>query len=151
MPARAAYWRNMASTTAVGPARYRRPISRTLTPILWPWIRATSTNCASESCPPLAPEAFRADLLDQQLDALVRAWLADASLNRFDRERRRVEVSEIFDWFAADFERDAGSVRAWIARYAPSAEAAWLKDDGKLELRTLPYSWKLNAVPQARR
>ncbi len=106
-----------------------------------------AVNCASESCPPLAPAAFRADELESQLDARARAWLADASLNRFDVERRRAEVSAIFDWFEGDFARDAGSVEAWIARYGPES-AQWMADGQKVELSHLDYSWKLNDVPR---
>jgi hypothetical protein len=101
-------------------------------------------NCASESCPPLAATAYTAEQLEQQLDTAVRNWLADPTLNRFDGEQRRLEVSAIFDWFESDFERDAGSVRAWIARYAPEQEARWLAEEGKVEIDYLPYSWKLN-------
>jgi hypothetical protein len=106
-----------------------------------------AVNCASESCPPLAIEAFRAEDLDAQLDARARAWLAEASLNRFDAEERRAEVSAIFDWFEADFARDAGSVEAWIARYGPES-SRWMADGGKVELRHLEYSWALNDVPR---
>ena len=108
-----------------------------------------AVNCASESCPPLAPEAFRAEELEEQLDARARAWLAEASLNRFDAEERRAEVSAIFDWFEGDFARDAGSVEAWIARYGPES-SRWMADGGKVELRHLEYSWALNDVPGAR-
>jgi hypothetical protein len=108
-----------------------------------------AVNCASESCPPLGPEAFQADVLEAQLDARVLAWLSDPALNRFDAETRRAEVSAIFEWFEGDFERDAGSVEAWIARHGPES-ARWLADGGKVELRTLEYSWKLNDVPRGR-
>ncbi len=108
-----------------------------------------AVNCASESCPPLAPEAFRAEGLDAQLDARARAWLADAALNRFDAQARRAEVSAIGDWVEADFARDAGSVEAWIARYGPES-ARWMADGGDVDLRHLEYSWKLNDVPRGR-
>lgn len=108
-----------------------------------------AVNCASASCPPLAPEAFRADALEAQLDARARAWLADPAFNRFDAERRRAEVSAIFDWFESDFARDAGSVEAWLARYSPAEAAAWLGDGEEVEIDHLPYDWKLNDVREA--
>lgn len=107
-----------------------------------------AVNCASESCPPLAAEAFRADALEAQLDARVLAWLSDPALNRYDQTQRRAEVSAIFDWFKADFVRDAGSVEAWIAKHGPES-ARWMAE-GEVELRTLDYSWKLNDVSRAR-
>jgi hypothetical protein len=101
--------------------------------------------CAAEGCPPLRPEAFVAARLSKQLDEQCRKWLSDAERNRFDRERGRVELSKVFEWFASDFERDAGSVLAWVAHYAPEAEAEWLRES-KPKLAYLPYSWKLNDV-----
>ena len=103
-----------------------------------------AVNCASLSCPPLAPEAFRAATLDAQLDAGVLAWLSDAALNRYDASQRRAQVSSIFDWFEEDFVRDAGSVQAWIAQHAP--ESADRMAEGEVELSFLDYSWKLNDV-----
>ncbi|MBI5365055.1 MAG: DUF547 domain-containing protein [Planctomycetes bacterium] len=100
-------------------------------------------NCASESCPPLRAEAFVATRLEEQLDAQVRAWLADKARNRFDSVKRRASVSAILEWFEDDFVRDGGSVAGWLAKYAPETEAAWLKG-GKVDLHSQDYSWKLN-------
>jgi len=89
---------------------------------------------AAESGPPLRSEAYQAERLEPQLDEQARAWLANASLNRFDRERGRIEVSALFEWRARDFERDAGSLRAWIERFAPKEHSAWLAEAGELDL-----------------
>ena len=105
-----------------------------------------AVNCASIGCPPLRAEAFVAEKLDAQLDEQARAWLADPARNRYDRAKGRVEVSKVFEWFEEDFVRDAGSVQAWIARYAPPAEAQWVRDAKKLAVDHLDYSWKLNGV-----
>lgn len=105
-------------------------------------------NCASLSCPPLASEAYRAESLEAQLDAGVLRWLSDPSLNRFDADARRAEVSAIFDWFEEDFVRDAGTVRAWIAEHGPES-ARWVAE-GELDLRHLDYDWSLNDVPRER-
>ncbi len=103
-----------------------------------------AVNCASEGCPPLLAQAFRAEDLDAQLDAQVRVWLADTTRNQFQRGAKTARVSKIFEWFAADFE-SAGGPKRWIARYAPEGVAAWITgDDVKLEF--LEYSWKLNQV-----
>lgn len=103
-----------------------------------------AVNCASISCPPLRAEAFVAARLDEQLDAQVRDWLADPTRNRLDAKREELKLSKIFDWYAEDFERDAGSVQAWVARFAPEPEAAWIDDDTKV--RYLDYDWSLNDV-----
>jgi hypothetical protein len=103
-----------------------------------------AVNCASKGCPPLRNEAFRAKDLDDQLDGQVERWLHDEKRNRFDSAKKRVEISKVFDWFKDDFVRDAGSVTAWIARYAPEHKA-WLADPkSKVDVDYADYSWKLN-------
>jgi hypothetical protein len=108
-------------------------------------VHAT-VNCASIGCPPLRAEAFVAERLEEQLDDQVRKWLADPARNRYERDRSTVRVSKIFDWFEEDFERDAGSVNAWILRYAPADQVAWTKGAKKLKRKYLGYDWKVNAV-----
>lgn len=98
-------------------------------------------NCASESCPPLANEAFVAERLNEQLETRMRAFLADPKRNRFDHEKNRLLLSPIFKWFDGDFERDAGSVRAYVARFAPAGEAELVE---RAKIDYLDYSWELN-------
>jgi hypothetical protein len=108
-----------------------------------------AVNCASIGCPPLRAEAYVAARLDAQLDEQVRGWLADPARNRYDRSESTIRVSEIFKWFDEDFERDAGSVEAWIQRYAPPEEAAWMRSAKKLRRKYVDYDWKVNALRQS--
>jgi hypothetical protein len=110
-----------------------------------------AVNCASIGCPALREEAFTAARLEPQLDEQARRFMADASRNRFNAERGRLEVSKIFDWFGEDFRlghRGIGSLPDFLARYADqlSADAsAREKIKGKqLEVAFLDYDWKLN-------
>jgi len=103
-------------------------------------------NCASQGCPPLPSAAFTAKKLDEQLDAQVRAWLADGKRNNFDEAKKTLHLSKIFDWFKDDFVRDEKSVRAFVERYAPEEVRAWLSKADKVTIKHLDYSWKLNDV-----
>jgi hypothetical protein len=105
-----------------------------------------AVNCASIGCPPLRAEAFTAEELERQLDEQVRKWLADPARNRYEHAKSTIRVSKIFKWFERDFERDAGSVEAWILRYAPEDEAHWMKAAKKLKRTHLDYDWKVNAA-----
>ncbi len=105
-----------------------------------------AVNCASIGCPALRDEAFVAERLDAQLDDSVRRFLGDRSRNRADK--KELWVSKIFDWYAEDFEKQAGSVAKWLARYAEQ-----LSDDSQvraavasasLRVRFLDYDWALN-------
>jgi len=104
-------------------------------------------NCASYSCPALLGRAFAAKDLEAQLDARMKAFVADPKRNRWSADERRFEHSEIFDWFEGDFERDAGSVRAYLIRYAAPELAAKLKD---AKLSSIDYDWSLNDVEPAK-
>jgi len=100
-------------------------------------------NCASKGCPPLRAEAFTGAKLDTQLDEQVKAWLADPSRNRFDAKKKRAEISKVFEWFAEDFQKEAGSAAVWIARFRPS-DKAWLIAREKPTISFLEYDWALN-------
>ncbi|MDF1797637.1 MAG: DUF547 domain-containing protein [Planctomycetota bacterium] len=98
-------------------------------------------NCASVSCPPLLPEAFEAGRLEQQLDQAMAAFLADSTRNQLDQGAGELRLSLIFDWFAEDFERDAGGVPEYVQRYAGGAEQDWILS---ARVKHLPYDWSLN-------
>ena len=100
-------------------------------------------NCASFSCPPLRGEAFVASKLDKQLEEQMRAFVVDKKRNRFNRDKGRAEISEIFKWFKEDFERDAESIRGYLIRFAPEADAEFLRT---AKLKYIDYDWDLNDV-----
>jgi hypothetical protein len=98
--------------------------------------------CAARSCPPLRREAYTASRLDDQLDDNARRWLADARLNEFFPDRRTAQVSEIYKWYAADFE-SSGGVRGFLARFAPPGGQAFVgSPEARIEYET--YRWGLN-------
>jgi len=99
-------------------------------------------NCASYSCPPLRPEAFVGSRLDVQLDEQMRGFVADRARNQLDAAAGKAVVSELFSWFSEDFERDAGSVRSYLARFAPG-DGGWIE---KADLEYLDYDWSLNDI-----
>lgn len=103
-----------------------------------------AVNCASVSCPPLLGEAFTATKLDQQLTERMRSFVNDSTRNRIDPARKELAVSEIFKWFAEDFEHDAKSVQEYLVRYAPAEHAEFIR---ATRLRYLDYDWGLNDVP----
>lgn len=93
-------------------------------------------NCASLSCPQLRKEAYTAEKLNAQLTDAMRSFVNDPLRNRVSTNK--AEISAIFKWFGGDFNRDAGSVRAYINRYADKK----LSPEGKISY--LDYDWRLN-------
>ena len=98
--------------------------------------------CAARSCPPLQTFAFSAETIDTQTESALRTWLARNDLNSFSPSRKRVEISQIFDWFEEDFTKD-GSVGEILSRYAPRPYRLFLKD-GSYKLKFKDYHWGLN-------
>lgn len=99
--------------------------------------------CASKSCPELQTEAYRADVLDRQLDAAARGFLRDPAKNRWDAPSRTLKLSSIFKWFGEDFERPAGSLQAYVARYLDPAIRIAM-ESGPVRIEFLDYDWSLN-------
>ncbi len=105
-------------------------------------------NCASIGCPALRPEAYRGEILEAQLADQTQRFLSDRTRNRWDAVAGRLQVSRIFDWYGKDFTRAAGSLSAFLGRYA-----ARLSDDataragiaaGTASVTFLDYDWRLN-------
>ena len=101
--------------------------------------------CASVSCPSLMREPFRAERMDEQLDARLRAWMRRPEKGlALDREGRRLRVSAVFGWFEDDF-AVAGGVLSFVTRYAPAEDANWLRANAPdISIGYLDYDWSLN-------
>lgn len=106
--------------------------------------------CASKSCPVLRPEAYTAARLDAQLDEQARAFVNDPLRNRFDKATRTAHLSEIFKWFAEDFEGPAGSVQKYVSRYVADPEVARALANDGYKVEWIDYDWTLNGTPPGR-
>lgn len=96
-------------------------------------------NCAARSCPPLRAEAYTAARLDEQLEEQTTRFLGDPRETAVDDEGRLV-LSRIFDWYAEDFVKAAGSVAAWVRHYRED-----VGEDVVIGFRD--YDWALNEAP----
>jgi malate synthase len=90
----------------------------------------------------LRREAYTPERLDAQLDEATQAFLLDPTRNHLDAQP--VALSRIFEWFAADFINNAGSVAAFVRRFVPENKRVRLNLTDS-ELRYLEYDWTLNA------
>jgi hypothetical protein len=97
-------------------------------------------NCASKGCPPLRPEAYEGNKLDQQLDDAARIFVNDPKYTRLDG--KKLYVSKIFKWFDDDFNND---VFGFIMAYAEGALKAGLEGRREdVKIKYLDYDWALN-------
>lgn len=99
--------------------------------------------CAAIGCPPLRSEAFVAARLDAQLDDQGRVFLAQSDKNRVDAAARTVWLSQIFKWFAGDFEAEAGTVLKFATPFFPP-EARSALAAGEFKVQFSDYDWSLN-------
>jgi hypothetical protein len=91
--------------------------------------------CASESCPKLWNEAYKADELEEQLTQATKEFLSDDSKNKIATDQ--IEISKIFKWFTKDFEQN-GSLIDFLNSYSDIK----ISPDAKIDY--LDYSWELN-------
>lgn len=99
-------------------------------------------NCSAASCPPLRPEPYLADTLDQQLDDSTRSFINDPDSYRL--EGNTLYVSRIFKWFSEDFNED---VLGFYLKYAEGELKEKLTArKNRIQVKYLPYNWSLNDV-----
>tara|TARA_R110000787_G_scaffold127817_4_gene239290 strand:+ start:4793 stop:5500 length:708 start_codon:yes stop_codon:yes gene_type:complete len=92
-------------------------------------------NCASGSCPKLGNLAFTEDNIESELERLMKGFINDSTRNKIST--KKVEISEIFNWFKGDFTTN-GSVIDYINKYSD------VEVSKKAKIKYLPYDWSLN-------
>jgi len=94
-------------------------------------------NCASGSCPVLAPVVLTPENLEQVMEESTLAFLKDETKNRFDEETKTFHLSKIFKWFGDDWGNKEGVV-AFVKKYRPDLD--WEPQ----KVSFLDYDWSLN-------
>lgn len=106
-------------------------------------------------CPSLRSEPYVGARLNAQLEDAVTKFVWNASKVRLDKAAQRIDLSQVFEWFADDFRsfaddqwkheyavEKAGPL-AFIGRYLPPEDALFLKT-GPVDISYFPYDWSLN-------
>lgn len=108
-------------------------------------------NRASIDCPALQNRAYSGINLEQQLESATRAFLSDRSRNRFDEVTGKLEVSELFNWYAADFEHSRqgwSGLSQFFIQYrdslADTEYASELLAADNFYIQFLEFNWILN-------
>ena len=90
--------------------------------------------CGAVDCPPIIAAAYRPATLDEQLERQTRLALNNPQFIRTGPDR--IELSQIFNWYAADF-GGKGEVRNFIERYRS-------RPLGDTAHSFYTYNWALN-------
>jgi hypothetical protein len=109
-------------------------------------------NCASLGCPDLRAAAWTAEGLDEALDAAAQRLASDPRHVHVDEAARAIVMSQIYQWYEADFANDARArgwgVEAldWVANFADPQTAAALARarQAAFQVQYRPYDWGLN-------
>ena len=120
-----------------------------------------AVNCASIGCPALQKRAYIASQLDEQLEKATIQFMRDPERNRFDKNKKLLEISSIFNWFTGDFTKQ-GSLKNFIAPYISndpeirklledndgnsqqSGGINKIVNDNAISIIYLDYDWSLN-------
>ncbi len=96
----------------------------------------TALVCAAVSCPPLLPRAYDRIDLEHTLSVNMQRFLSDTTRNRVDPGAKKLWLSQIFNWYAQDFQTHGG-VRAYVDSILPA-------DVSGDAIGFLDYDWSLN-------
>jgi len=96
--------------------------------------------CASISCPLLARDAFTAQNLETQLDALTRQSVAERRIVFVEPERNRITLSALFKWYGADY----GDVLAFIRKHASPPLKQQIESLKNPRIQYYDYDWSIN-------
>lgn len=114
---------------------------------------------ASIGSPLLSDDAYLAATLDEQLEGDAVRFAEDYDRVRVNITQGKLYVSEIFDWYAGDFETDTGGVPGWLQNYKKNTRG-YIKfiatktdeptrvamETRELRVKHIKFDWSLNEV-----
>ncbi|WP_293123541.1 DUF547 domain-containing protein [Microcoleus sp. bin38.metabat.b11b12b14.051] len=98
--------------------------------------------CASVGCPLLRRGAYFPESVRTQLEAEASSFINNPDKVRYDAGKKTLYLSKIFQWYAEDFVKAAGSVVGYAGGYLGPSRA--VSDEWAIVF--LPYDWNLNQV-----
>ncbi|GAC1378248.1 MAG: DUF547 domain-containing protein [Hymenobacter sp.] len=95
--------------------------------------------CGAKGCPPLNRAAYVGNQLDAQLTIQARKALQNPAFVRVDAKARKVQLSQIFKWYQADFKAAGKSTVAYVNQFREKAAIPTT-----YTVSYYPYDWTLN-------
>ena len=93
--------------------------------------------CGAVGCPPLINKAYLPNTLETQLENQTKLAL-NGSFLKVNTKKKRVQASQIMEWYKEDFTMNGKSEIDFINQYRTE------KLEGKYKLSYFPYNWKVN-------
>ena len=92
--------------------------------------------CAGLGCPPIINKAYLPKTLNVQLEKQTKLALNNPEFIQV--EKKKVKISQIFEWYRSDFTKDGKSLVNFINQYRID------KLPEKAKVSFYPYNWALN-------
>lgn len=103
--------------------------------------------CASKGCPKLRKEPYTGSELNQQLNDQAIEFFSQENNFELNNEKNIVYLSEILDWYKFDFAENEKGVVLYSTRYIDEKESNYInKNINTINIKYIPYDWKLNGV-----
>jgi hypothetical protein len=93
--------------------------------------------CGALGCPPLISKAYLPNSLDAQLEAQTKKAI-NGSFIRVNTQKKRVQVSQIMEWYKSDFKTKGKDEIDFINKYRTQ------KLEGNYKLSYFTYNWDIN-------
>jgi len=113
--------------------------------------------CGAKSCPRFPRESFVGLRVEGQLFIATRELVNDPVYSKIIPGEKKVWLSRIFKWYAADFKLDFGysddilhfteeeaAVLSFMVHYLESLDKIEYLEEGKYKVKYLPFDWSLN-------
>jgi hypothetical protein len=105
-------------------------------------------NRGMRGSPPLHPQAYRPETLDAQLEDVTRGALLGSKHLRWNGMTKDLAVSQIFEWYAADF-GGPDSAFAFVTAHIPARTANEIRAAGITKIPGyIECEWTLNQTTQ---
>ncbi len=98
--------------------------------------------CAAIGCPKIVNFAFMPDILDQQLNERAHTTINNPFYVKTDSEKKKIYVSELFQWYADDFSQNSSSLVQYLNHYLTNPVPQ------NFSISYIPYDWRLNETVQ---
>ncbi len=94
--------------------------------------------CGANGCPPIINEAYMPTTLEAQLETQTKLAINNPNFIKVNSKSKKVEFSQIFEWYKADFISSGKNEIDFINKYLTT------KVDSKYKVTYYPYDWTLN-------
>lgn len=94
--------------------------------------------CGANGCPPITNFAYTPENLDKQLDKQTRLAINNPNFIQINSKQKKVEVSQIFEWYSKDFISKNSNLIDFLNQYL------YKPIDNTYKLSFYGYDWTLN-------